>query len=161
MSETQRCRANVAIAGADKASGGNVRLATLDYPIDPECNPYIRVAVHPAACEAAVAIRLARERGREAELAEWLWSHQASLSRASVFGAAYDVAGVVDIEGRYEEVLQQVRADIEIAHTFGVTRTPTFFINGRRVPFLPREDFATAVQSELTLAGKPGGLDAK
>ena len=36
-----------------------------DYPLDPECNVNVANTIHPSACEAAVAVRLARTHNRE------------------------------------------------------------------------------------------------
>ena len=43
---------------------GKVKYVTKDYPLDGECNVNTPGAGHAAACEAAVAVRLARAKGR-------------------------------------------------------------------------------------------------
>ena len=43
---------------------GKVKFVTKDYPLDRECNVNTPGAGHAAACEAAVAVRLARAKGR-------------------------------------------------------------------------------------------------
>ena len=131
---------------------GMVHLVVLDFPLDAECNPYVQTTIHPAACEAAVAVRLAREHGRDAKLEEWLWENQATLSAESIWDAARNIAGVKAIPGRYEAVLADVQADIEIGHALGVAGTPTYFINGRRLPFVHSRDFQTALLLELASA---------
>ena len=97
-----------------------VEFVTIDYPIETECNPYVTVDSHPVACEAAVAVRLARERGRGAEMERWLWDRQTALSPEAVVSAARDISGVDDFQDRYQSVLQSIRSDIEHAHTVGV-----------------------------------------
>jgi hypothetical protein len=82
----------------------------------------------------------------------WLWAHQPTLSRQAVFQAARDIAGITDMEPRYQAILALVRADIDTGHQLGVIGTPTHFINGVRLPPLPTQDFETAVRHELTAA---------
>ncbi len=129
--------------------GGAFHMVSLDYPLERECNPYINRDVHPAACEAAVAVRLAREHGRGEALEEWFWKNQLSLTREGVVQAAREIGGVEDMDARYEATLALVRADIEIAKGLGVRATPTYFLNGVRLPWMPPEDLATAIRYEL------------
>ncbi|MCP6769309.1 DsbA family protein, partial [Klebsiella pneumoniae] len=65
------------------------------------------------------------------------------------------VAGVTDFDARYASVLEQVKSDINYGHTLGVNRTPTFFINGRKIEgALEPEFFETAIDYELAHAKK-------
>jgi protein-disulfide isomerase len=137
------------IARLTREYPGAIRFLTLDYPLEQECNPYIQHDLHEAGCEAAVAVRLAREHGHGPELEDWLWQHQERLSREVVFQAAHDVAGVDDLPQRYASILTLVKADIETGHQLRVAGTPTHFVNGVRLPVLPVEDFETAVRHEL------------
>jgi hypothetical protein len=140
--------------------GEAVRFVALDYPLDKECNPYVPTTVHESACEAAAAVRLARERGREIQMAQWLWENQSRLSPAGVFKAAHDVGGVDRMSERYQVALQGVRGDIELAHQLGVPGTPTYIINGVRLPTIPKGDFEAAIMYEMegtpALNGKGG-----
>ena len=81
---------------------GAVRQLSLDYPLDPECNEQAPRGGHMGACEAAVAVRLARRAGRDAELARWLYEHQQTLSRDTIREALAEVAGMTDDAGRRE-----------------------------------------------------------
>src|SRR5437588_5020492 len=76
---------------------GAVKLVAKDYPLNPTCNPGIGL-VHPAACEAAVAVRLARQHNRGEAMEEWLYTHQPAMTPASVREAARDVGGVNDFD---------------------------------------------------------------
>jgi len=125
------------------------RFVSLDYPLETECNPYVTRDVHPAACEAAVAVRLAREHGNDKVLADWLWAHQRSLTRETVLRAAREVGGVEDIDARYQTVLADVRADVEKGKQLEVEGTPTFFLNGVRLPGVDVTELETAVRYEL------------
>jgi protein-disulfide isomerase len=46
-----------------------------------------------------------------------------------------------------------VKGDITLGHQLGVTGTPTFFINGVRIPGLKAEFFDAAIAYELKQAG--------
>jgi protein-disulfide isomerase len=128
---------------------GSVRLVSFDYPLETECNRHVATDVHPAACDAAVAVRLARAKGRGSEFEEWVWSHQGTLSPQTVRQAALTIGEVRDLDLQYQAVLDQVRADVEIGHRLGVSGTPTFFVNGVRLPPIPRAEFESAIRLEL------------
>jgi protein-disulfide isomerase len=112
--------------------------------------------VHPASCEAAVAVRLAREKGKVDAMEEWLFANQASLTPASVRQAAREVGGVLDMDERYAATLALVKGDTAQGAQLKVTGTPTFFMNGVRLPGLRPEFFDAAIAWELQRAGGGG-----
>jgi protein-disulfide isomerase len=133
---------------------GQVRLVTLDFPLNPACNAAVPRGMHLAACEAAVAVRLAREHGRGEALEEWLSANHASLTPESVKAAARTVGGVTDFEARYAGVLPAVKTDAALGGLNNVHSTPTFFINGTMVAgALPPQYFDEAIALELKRAG--------
>lgn len=109
---------------------GAVRLVSVDYPLDPECNEQTPRAGHLGACEAAVAVRLARREGRDRQMARWLYEHQTDLSRETVRGALAEVAGMTDFDEQYDAVLEEVRGDVALGPLIGIEATPTYVING-------------------------------
>ena len=113
---------------------GSVALVTLDYPLDPECNDGSPNGPHGAACEAAVAVRLADNVGADArqEMEEWLYANQATLTRETIVTALADVAGVASerFDAAYEAEVAQVRLDIASGEQLPVEATPTYVING-------------------------------
>ena len=111
---------------------GAVQVVTMDYPLDPACNDGTPTGLHDAACEAAVAVRLARRVGaaEALEMEDWLYANQAAMTPESVAAAVREIAGVVDFEAGYAEVIDGVRADIAAADALAVEATPTFVING-------------------------------
>lgn len=132
---------------------GQVRFVTLDYPINPACNPSVRNVLHVAACEAAVAVRLAREHGKGEAMEHWLAVNQASLSPASVKEAARTVGGVTDFDARYASAVEAVKADGALGGLNNVRSTPTFFINGTMIAGgLPPQYFDQAIALELARA---------
>jgi uncharacterized membrane protein/predicted DsbA family dithiol-disulfide isomerase len=130
---------------------GKIAYITRDFPLDPECNAL--GGTHQAACEAAVAVRLAREQGRADAMEEWLFANQASLTPATVRQAAASVGNVSDFDARYPEMLNRVRGDIAQGVQLQVRGTPTFFMNGIRLQIFPPNLFEAAVEWELRRLG--------
>jgi uncharacterized membrane protein/protein-disulfide isomerase len=135
---------------------GQVKLVYLDYPLDSSCNENVLGGgPHPSACDAAVAVRLAQEKGKKAEMQKWLFDNQPSLSGGSIRQALKDIAGVTDFDARYPEVIKQVKADIALGHQLGVHATPSFFIDGVRVEgALQPQYFDAAIAYDLQHAGQ-------
>jgi uncharacterized membrane protein/protein-disulfide isomerase len=121
------------LATYQTARPGKVKVILKDYPLEPECNPNVATTVHDAACEGAVAVRLAERQRRGAAMEEWLYTHKAGLTRAAVRQAAKEIGGVSDFDTEYPRVLALVQKDVDLGHRLGVKGTPTFFINGVRI----------------------------
>jgi uncharacterized membrane protein/protein-disulfide isomerase len=134
---------------------GKIAFVTRDFPLDPECNSL--GGGHQAACEAAVAVRLAREKGRADAMEDWLFTNQPTLTTDSVKKGVSTVAGVADFDARYQKTLELVRGDIGQGLQLGVKGTPTFFMNGIRLPNLRGEFFEAAVLWELRRVAGAGG----
>jgi uncharacterized membrane protein/protein-disulfide isomerase len=132
---------------------GMVTLVTKDYPLEPECNVHAPGGQHLAACEAAVAVRLAREKGRADAMENWLFDNQPSMSPSLVRDGAREIGRVADFDSRYAATLELVKADIALGAKSGVNATPTFFINGVRIPGVKAEYFDAAIAYELKRAG--------
>jgi uncharacterized membrane protein/protein-disulfide isomerase len=133
---------------------GAVLMVVKDYPLQPECNPNVPRPLHTAACDAAVAVRLAKQRLRGDALEEYLYGHQTMMSPANVREWAAAIAGVQDLDLQYPRVIKDVKADIDLGHQLGVTGTPTFFINGVRLVPQSAEVVDLAIAYELKKAGK-------
>jgi uncharacterized membrane protein/thiol-disulfide isomerase/thioredoxin len=132
---------------------GKLKFVTKDFPLDPECNKYAPAGAHMASCEAAVAVRLARERGKAAPMEDWLFANQPTLTTASVKEAARVIGGVPDFDSRYATTLQLVRGDIDQGAQLTVQGTPTFFMNGIRLPGLRASFLDAAIALEMKRAG--------
>jgi uncharacterized membrane protein/protein-disulfide isomerase len=138
----------------DEESPGQVAFVNVDYPLEAECNTG---GIHAAACEAAVAVRLAKAKDRGAEMAEWLFGNQERLTRDSVKEALAEIAQVTDFDARYDETLDDVRADAQLGQKLQITGTPTFFINGIRIASTLRPAyFDVAIAYELKKASGLG-----
>lgn len=132
-----------------KEAPGKIKFITKDYPIERQCNSTVGQDLHPASCEAAVAVRLAREKGKAPAMEEWLFANQAGLTPEGVKKAAATVGGVTDFEARFPATIELVKGDIAQAGQLKVTGTPTFFMNGIKLPGLRAEFFDAAIAWEL------------
>ena len=132
---------------------GAVRVVLKDFPLNVDCNPNVGRTLHPAACDAAVAVRLARQHNRAEALEEWLYTNQASMTPPSVRQAARDIGGVADFDAKYQATLAQVKSDVALGTELRVNSTPTFFINGVKIDgSLPPQYFEQAISIELQRA---------
>lgn len=112
---------------------GAVKIVLKDYPLSIRCNQTMRSELHGAACEAAVAVRLARATGKAEALEEWLYTHQQEMTPAKVKEMARTIGGVNDFDAKYAATIELVKGDIALGQTLKVGSTPTFFINGVKV----------------------------
>jgi uncharacterized membrane protein/protein-disulfide isomerase len=135
------------LAKLNQQHPGKIAFITKDFPLDPECNSL--GGSHTAACEAAAAVRLARDKGSADKLEDWLFANQPTLTPERVKEGAASAAGVTDFDARYAKTLELVRADVAQGIQLGVRGTPTFFMNGIRLPNLRGEFFEAAVLWEL------------
>ena len=76
-----------------KQAPGKVKFVTKDFALERECNSVVSTDVHPSACEAAVAVRLAREKGKAEAMEEWIFANQPTLTPDKVKEGAKEIAG--------------------------------------------------------------------
>jgi len=112
-----------------------VRLVLKDFPLDSKCNANVQNGgPHPSACEAAVAVRLAKAKNRDEALEAWFFSeHQTEMTSETVRKAAREVGQVTDFDAKYASTIDAVKGDIAFGHTLEVSATPTMFINGVKI----------------------------
>jgi len=111
-----------------------VRLVLKDFPLDSKCNDGVQNGgPQPFACEAAVAVRLAKAKGRDQALEDYLFANQEDFSSANIRKWARDIGQVTDFDAKYAATIEQVKGDISFGHTLQVAATPTMFINGVKV----------------------------
>jgi uncharacterized membrane protein/protein-disulfide isomerase len=133
---------------------GLVKYVTKDYPLQPECNSNVLRPMHVAACDAAVAVRLARMKGKGDALEDYFYGNQAMLSPVSVREMAARIGGVTDLDAQYPRAVEGVKADVGLGHLLGVRQTPTFFINGVKLEGATGQAIDLAIAYELKKAGK-------
>jgi uncharacterized membrane protein/protein-disulfide isomerase len=117
----------------EAANPGAVRVVLKDYPLNADCNVNMRTTLHPSACDAAVAVRLARNHNRDAQLEDYFYTHQQEMTPASVRQAARDIGQVTDFDEKYAATLALVKGDIALGQSLRVSQTPTFFVNGIKI----------------------------
>jgi uncharacterized membrane protein len=136
----------------EAANPGAVKLVMKDYPLNRDCNDNLGQTIHPAACDAAVAVRLTPPAKREA-MEEWLYSHQPAMTPPAVRQAARDVGQIADFDTKYASTLSLVKGDVALGRQLGIKSTPTFFINGVKIEGgLPSQYFDQAIGIELQRA---------
>ena len=131
-----------------------VRLVLKDFPLDSKCNASVQNGgPHPFACEAAVAVRLAKAKGREQALEDYLFANQQTFSSENIRKWAKDVGQVSDFDAKYAATIEDVKGDIDFGHTLQVNATPTMFINGVKVAgVLAPQYLDKAIEIELQRA---------
>jgi uncharacterized membrane protein/protein-disulfide isomerase len=144
----------------EKSNPGAVRQVIKDYPLNSRCNYGVGSEMHPSACEEAVAVRLAREKGKEAELVAWLFGmpdrQQMSRTPDMVKSELAKLTGIQDFDRQYAARLPDVKRDVADGGALRVGRTPTYYINGVAAQtadgWLPPHYFALAIKLELDKA---------
>ena len=142
------------IAKYEKANPGVFMFENRDYPLETECGA--GNAGHAAACEAAAAVRMAREKSRDKDLEATLFERQSpTMTRDEVLSALQQVAQIskADFDSKYAKTLEAVRVDVQLGQKLGITGTPTFFLNGIQLPSLRPAYFDAAIDWAIRRAG--------
>jgi uncharacterized membrane protein/protein-disulfide isomerase len=112
---------------------GDVRYVVKHFPLEAECNPHAAMN-HYASCEAAAAVIMARPKGTAQKLEQWIFANQQTLTSDTVKKAAREIGGIQDFDAQYPRALQEVKLDAGLGGVLKVNSTPTFYINGRKLP---------------------------
>ncbi len=142
---------NGIIKALQQTHPGQIKSISMDYPLEPECNPNVGRELHAAACEGAAAVRMVRPLGKAEDMEAWLYGNQGAMTPDTVRAAAARIAGITDFNARYPAVILDVQRDIAIGGALRVSSTPTYFINGVRVAgqLIPADWFQKAIELEL------------
>jgi protein-disulfide isomerase len=137
-----------------KDYGDKVRFVFKNYPLG---------AIHPWAEDAAIASECAFRQGNDGFWAMYngLFSGQSEINKDNLKDKASEIARNAGLDvAKLEECLagkqskDAVDADMKEATALGVTSTPTFFINGRRLSGAQtRESFRQVIDQELASQG--------
>ncbi len=120
-----------------------------DFPLESECGAG---GGHGAACELAVAVRLAADKGKKNEAEEAFFAAQSAvMTRDEVVTTLTRVAQISkeEFDAQYPKVVEQVRADSQLGQRLGVNGTPAFFLNGIRFPTTLRPSYMDAAIAHL------------
>jgi protein-disulfide isomerase len=135
--------------------GDKIRVVFRDFPL---------VGFHQFAAKAAEAASCANEQGKFWELFDKLFANQSNLKVPALKQYAAELKldatrfdQCLD-SGKYSKVWQQ---DTDEGSQYGVTGTPTFFINGRMiVGNLPLDKFSEMIDEELRRTGATASTSA-
>jgi uncharacterized membrane protein/protein-disulfide isomerase len=134
---------------------GAVKIVLKDYPLNHDCNENIQQTLHPSACDAAVAVRLAAQHGKAEALEDYLYTHQPQMTPALVRQWAHDIGGVTDWDAKYASTLTLIKGDVALGHQLAIRSTPTFFVNGVKLEGgYPAVYIDQSIQYELSRAAK-------
>jgi protein-disulfide isomerase len=119
------------------SSGAVIDWMVHDFPIDAACNPGYWGSLHPDACEAAAAVRFVGRHEGDAsveEFAAWLYERAGKFTQEGIreYLAARQLDRAFEVER--QEMDQLVTADAVYGLRLGVTKTPSFFVNGVKLP---------------------------
>ena len=141
------------LAKYDAERPGAVKMVLKDYPLNPNCTPNITAMIHPAACDAAVAVRLAAQHNKAEALEEYLYTNQPQMTPPMVRQAAHDIGQVNDFDEKYASMLALVKGETGLGKQLNVGSTPTFFINGVKLDgMMAPQYFQQAIEYELAHA---------
>ena len=122
--------------------GDRLRLVVRDFPLD----------MHPEARKAAEAAEAAREQGKYWDFTAILFRNQSALKPeqlkqyAQVIGLDRTKFDAALDTGKFSE---KVERDILDGQRFGISGTPTFFVNGRRTKDGSYESLKAAIEAAL------------
>lgn len=150
------------LAKHQAAAPGAIKYVEKDFPWNAQCNPSIQQTIpgHESACAAAVAVRLAAEKGKRETMAEWLYANQPQTAAQGpvmvdrVRAKVEELLGIKNFAAIYNTKVAEVKKDVADGMALQVRSTPTYFINGIRAAgpdggTLPLHWVEVAIQHEL------------
>lgn len=111
----------------------NIRINHHNYPFDKECNPFVKVNMHPNACFMAKGAYAAARQGNYWEMSSLLYENQPKnmdemLKLSETLGFDKDKF-ISDFNSK--EVEQKIESEISVANAQkNIDSTPTMYING-------------------------------
>jgi uncharacterized membrane protein len=117
----------------EKSHPGQVKQVTKDWPWHSKCNFNVPTEMHTWACEAAAAARMAKDRGKLAEMEAFLFQNQQTLTPQGVIDGTKKLLGVTDFDKEYAAKLPDIKRDIADGGALSLQGTPLVFINGVRI----------------------------
>lgn len=119
--------------------GDQLRVVLRSFPLDSSCNRMIKGTGHKQACKSARVAICSQKQGIFDPVYQQIFENQMALESSDVF---------TQIQGLSDDQMNALKAcvdapatkalqsqDIEEGIRLGVEATPTYFINGRRVPY--------------------------
>ena len=123
--------------------GDKIRFVVRDFPL---------TNIHANAFRAALAANAAHAQGKFFEYTEVLYKNQNALDTTSLKKYAADLGlnqKQFDLDLESEKYVADVRKDMADGKIYGITGTPTIFVNGVKVRELSAESFRNAIEKAL------------
>jgi protein-disulfide isomerase len=128
--------------------GDRVRFVYRDFPL---------YQIHPQAVAASLAAECADDQGKFWEYHDLLFDNQSALDDASLKGYAAELGldqATFDECYTSRQHLDEVQGDFDDGNAYGVSGTPTFFVNGLRiVGAVPFATMQQAIENALAASG--------
>jgi protein-disulfide isomerase len=142
-----------------RTAGNTVELLVRDFPLDRDCNTAAATARHPAACEATIAVRIARRHGGDDvanALGAQLRQAAATLDIPSIEARLSTLGLLEAYRAGFDRERAIVFDEMRGAGRLGVSSTPTAVINGRVVTIASRAALESILEHELSRTGTMG-----
>ena len=123
--------------------GDKVHFVVRDFPL---------TTLHPNAFRAALAAYAANVQGKFFEYTDLLYKNQSSLDDASLSRYAAAIGLNVkrfELDLSSENAAAAVKKDMADGESYGITGTPTIFINGIATRYLSADSFRQAIDAAL------------
>lgn len=123
--------------------GDKIRFVVRNFPL---------TTIHENAFQAAIAANAAQAQGKFFEYTEVLYRNQDALDAASLKKYAGELGlnlQQFELDLQSERLAEAVRKDMAEGKTYGITGTPTIFVNGVKVRVTTAEGFRDAIDKAL------------
>jgi protein-disulfide isomerase/flagellar motor switch/type III secretory pathway protein FliN len=123
--------------------GDKIRFVVRNFPL---------VSIHENAFRAAIAANAAQAQGKFFEYTEVLYRNQDALDAASLKKYAGELGlnlPQFELDLQSERLAEAVRKDMAEGKSYGITGTPTIFVNGVKVRVTTAEGFRDAIDKAL------------
>jgi hypothetical protein len=100
---------------------------------------------------------MARSKGTAARLEDWIFANLGPpvLTPQQMKDGVRAQGGITDFDAQYPRAIEEIKADAGLGKLLGVGSTPTFFINGRKLPELIQPQYLDAlIELELQRPSK-------
>jgi protein-disulfide isomerase/uncharacterized membrane protein len=110
-----------------------IKIQHHDFPLDQECNPYIKFSMHPTSCLASYYAKAARKQGKFWDMAVLLYANREELTEDKILELAKTInldtdklkKDVIDNKQIFKDEILQ---DVEKAKRLGINGTPTIVV---------------------------------
>jgi protein-disulfide isomerase len=129
-----------------------VRVIFRNFPLDMSCNTHVQNPMHEFSCEAARTAYCAQQQGKFQPLYEQLFEKQESLAKGKPLEFAKELGldtAAIQTCSAAPQTNTAIQTDIEEGFRLGITSTPTFFINGRKIEGIQPLDAWTKIIDQL------------